>query len=63
MEKIKIIVDSGNSISLEEIKIMKELLKDEIKNAKLFKEMPVPPVFGVHLGPKSLLVSVVDCEY
>lgn len=46
--------------SFEEIKIMKELLKDEIKNAKLFKEMSVPPVFGVHLGPKSLLVSVVD---
>lgn len=61
MEKIKIIVDSGNSISLEEIKIMKELLKDEIKNAKLFKEMPVPLVFGVHLRPKSLLLSVIDC--
>ena len=44
-----------------EIKIIKELLKDEIKNAKLFKEMPVPPVFGVHLGPKSLIVSIVDC--
>lgn len=61
MEKIKIIVDSGNSISLEEIKIMKELLKDEIKNAKLFKEMLVPLGFGVHLRPKSLLVSVIDC--
>lgn len=59
MEKIKIIVDSGNSINLE--KIMKELLKDEIKNVKLFKEMPVPLVFGVHLRPKSLLVSVIDC--
>lgn len=51
----------GGGSSFEEIKIMKELLKDEIKNAKLFKEMSVPPVFGVHLGPKSLLVSVVDC--
>ncbi|MDU1315857.1 hypothetical protein [Anaerococcus hydrogenalis] len=61
MEKIKIIVDSGNSNSLEKIKIMKELLKDEIKNAKLFKEMSVLLVFGVHLRPKSLLVSVIDC--
>ena len=61
MEKIKIIVDSGNSNSLEKIKIMKELLKDEIKNAKLFKEMSVLLVFRVHLRPKSLLVSVIDC--
>lgn len=61
MEKIKIIVDSGNSNSLEKIKIMKELLKDEIKNAKLFKEMTVQLVFGVHLRPKSQLVRVIDC--
>lgn len=51
----------GGGASFEETKIMKELLKDEIKNAKIFKEMSIPPVFGVHLGPKSLLVSVVDC--
>ncbi|MDU2829051.1 MAG: DegV family protein [Anaerococcus sp.] len=60
-EKKEYILAIGGGDSLEEIKIIKELLKDEIKNAKLFKEMPVPPVFGVHLGPKSLLVSVVDC--
>lgn len=60
-DKKEYILAIGGGDSLEEIKIIKELLKDEIKNAKLFKEMPVPPVFGVHLGPKSLLVSVVDC--
>lgn len=60
-DKKEYILAIGEGNSLEEIKIMKELLKDEIKNAKLFKEMSVPPVFGVHLGPKSLLVSVVDC--
>ena len=52
----------GGGASFEEIKIIKELLKEEIKNAKIYKEMTVPPVFGVHLGPKSLLVSVVDYE-
>lgn len=60
-DKKEYILAIGGGDSLEEIKIIKELLKDEIKNAKLFKEMSVPPVFGVHLGPKSLLVSVVDC--
>lgn len=60
-DKKEYILAIGGGDSLEEIKIIKELLKDEIKNAKLFKEMPVPSVFGVHLGPKSLLVSVVDC--
>ncbi|WP_236785840.1 DegV family protein [Anaerococcus ihuae] len=60
-DKKEYILAIGEGNSLEEIKIIKELLKDEIKNAKLFKEMSVPPVFGVHLGPKSLLVSVVDC--
>ena len=52
----------GGGASFEEIKIIKELLKEEIKNAKIYKEMTVPPVFGVHLGPKSILVSVVDYE-
>ncbi|MDU5913330.1 MAG: DegV family protein [Anaerococcus vaginalis] len=60
-DKKEYILAIGGGDSLEEIKIIKELLKDEIKNAKLFKEIPIPPVFGVHLGPKSLLVSVVDC--
>lgn len=59
-DKKEYILAIGGGDSLEEIKIIKELLKDEIKNAKLFKEMSVPPVFGVHLGPKSLIVSVVD---
>lgn len=61
-DKKEYILAIGGGDSLEEIKIIKELLKDEIKNAKLFKEMSVPPVFGVHLGPKSLLLSIIDYE-
>lgn len=59
-DKKEYILAIGGGDSLEGIKIIKELLKDEIKNAKLFKEMPIPPVFGVHLGPKSLIISVID---
>lgn len=59
-EKEEYILAIGGGASVEEIKIMKELLKDEIENAKIFKEMTIPPVFGVHLGPKSILLTVLD---
>lgn len=59
-DKEEYILAIGGGASVEEIKIMKELLKDEIENAKIFKEMTIPPVFGVHLGPKSILLTVLD---
>lgn len=59
-DKEEYILAIGGGASFEEIKIMKELLKDEIENAKIFKEMTIPPVFGVHLGPKSILLTVLD---
>ena len=52
----------GGGDSKKEIDEFKEAIKDEIENAKIFKQFQIPPVFGVHLGPGSILVSVLDYE-
>lgn len=60
-EKDYILAIAGGE-SQKEIKALKEGLKEEIENAKIFKEFTIPPVFGVHLGPGSVLCSVLSYE-
>ncbi|MSS78414.1 DegV family protein [Anaerococcus sp. WCA-380-WT-2B] len=60
-EKDYILAIAGGE-SQKEIKDLKKELREEIEKAKIFKEFTVPPVFGVHLGPGSLLCSVLSFE-
>lgn len=46
----------------EELEKIKESLKEEIQGAKIFKDLKIPPVFGVHLGPGSLVASLFEIE-
>ncbi|NVF12388.1 DegV family protein [Anaerococcus sp. AGMB00486] len=60
-EKDYILAIAGGE-SQKEIKDLKKELREEIEKAKIFKEFTIPPVFGVHLGPGSLLCSVLSFE-